>query len=64
MKHYAYHNMSRRAKLSTKYTFQTLAQLSENFIFIYLGVSLFTLVDLVYKPMFIVVTTVSNASPA
>ena len=60
LKHYAYLNMSPRAKLTVKYTFKTLAQLSENFIFIYLGVSLFTVVDLVYKPVFIMVTAVSN----
>ncbi|KAI5309533.1 monovalent cation:H+ antiporter, CPA1 (nhx1), partial [Ascosphaera atra] len=36
LKHYAYYNMSRRTQLSTKYLFQVLAQLSENFIFIYL----------------------------
>ena len=34
-------------------------QLSENFIFIYLGLSLFTMEELVYKPMFIIVTGVS-----
>lgn len=59
LKHYAYFNMSRRTQLSTKYIFQLLAQLAENFIFIYLGLSLFTEVDLVYKPMFILVTTIA-----
>ncbi|ODQ54479.1 sodium/hydrogen exchanger [Saitoella complicata NRRL Y-17804] len=59
LKHYAYYNMSRRTQLSTKYLFQVLAQLSENFIFIYLGLSLFTEVDLVYRPVFIVVTTLA-----
>lgn len=56
LKHYAYHNMSRRTQRATKYTFQTLASLSENFIFIYLGLSLFTQEGLVFKPLFIVVT--------
>ena len=42
LKHYAYHTMSRRTQRTTKYIFSTLAQLSENFIFIYLGLSLFT----------------------
>ncbi|MBE7181080.1 MAG: cation:proton antiporter, partial [Terriglobus roseus] len=42
MKHYAYHNMSRRTQLTTKFVFQVMAQLTENFIFIYLGLSLFT----------------------
>ncbi len=56
MKHYAYHNMSRRTQLTTKFIFQILAQLAENFIFIYLGLSLFTERNLEYKPLFILVT--------
>ncbi len=48
--------MSRRTQLTTKYLFQVLAQLSENFIFIYLGLSLFTETDLSFKPLFILVT--------
>jgi solute carrier family 9 (sodium/hydrogen exchanger), member 6/7 len=63
LKHYAYHNMSRRTRLSTKYLFQVLAQLSENFIFIYLGLSLFTMTELVFKPTIIVITTVSHLCP-
>lgn len=59
LKHYAYYNMSRRTQISTKYIFQLLARLSENFIFVYLGLALFTEVELVYKPMFIIVTTIS-----
>lgn len=59
LKHYAYDNMSLRTKRATKYLFQILSQLSENFIFIYLGVNLFTQTDLDYKPFFIVMTTVS-----
>ncbi|KAF2719603.1 sodium/hydrogen exchanger [Polychaeton citri CBS 116435] len=56
MKHYAYHNMSRRTQLTTKFIFSSLAQLSENFIFIYLGLALFTDAELEYKPLFILVT--------
>jgi sodium/hydrogen exchanger-like protein 6/7 len=56
LKHYAYHNMSRRTQLSTKFVFQVTAQLSENFIFIYLGLSLFTDDKLEYKPLFILIT--------
>ncbi|CAK7264811.1 monovalent cation:H+ antiporter, CPA1 (nhx1) [Sporothrix epigloea] len=56
LKHYAYFNMSRRTQLTTKYFFQVLAQLSENFIFIYLGLSLFTENDLQYQPLLIIVT--------
>jgi sodium/hydrogen exchanger-like protein 6/7 len=48
--------MSRRTQLTTKYLFQVLAQLSENFIFIYLGLSLFTEQNLQFKPLFIIVT--------
>ncbi|KAM7222381.1 Endosomal/prevacuolar sodium/hydrogen exchanger [Rhypophila decipiens] len=59
LKHYAYFNMSRRTQLTTKYLFQVLAQLSENFIFIYLGLSLFTEKDLVYQPLFIIVTVLA-----
>ncbi|KIW00813.1 sodium/hydrogen exchanger 3 [Verruconis gallopava] len=58
MKHYAYHNMSRRTQLTTKFIFQVMAQLSENFIFIYLGLSLFTETTLIFKPLFILITVV------
>lgn len=65
LKHYAYHTMSRRTQRTTKYIFSTLAQLSENFIFIYLGLSLFTSppsstkVTNYVKPLFITITTVA-----
>ena len=55
MKHYAYYNMSRRTQLTTKYLFQVMAQLSENFIFIYLGLDLFAESNLQFKPLFILV---------
>jgi solute carrier family 9 (sodium/hydrogen exchanger), member 6/7 len=51
--------MSRRTQLTTKYIFQVLAQLSENFIFIYLGLSLFTEKDLEYNPILIIVTVIA-----
>jgi sodium/hydrogen exchanger-like protein 6/7 len=50
--------MSRRTQLTTKYLFQVMAQLSENFIFIYLGLDLFTETDLQFKPLFILVAVV------
>ncbi|KAJ7457001.1 sodium/hydrogen exchanger [Mycena latifolia] len=65
LKHYAYHTMSRRTQRSSKAIFSTLAQLSENFIFIYLGMSLFTSaptsekVTSYVKPLFITITTVA-----
>jgi sodium/hydrogen exchanger-like protein 6/7 len=48
--------MSRRTQLSTKFVFQVTSQISENFIFIYLGLSLFTDDKLEYKPLFILIT--------
>ncbi|KAH8702573.1 sodium/hydrogen exchanger 3 [Talaromyces proteolyticus] len=58
LKHYAYYNMSRRTQLTTKYLFQVMSQLSENFIFIYLGLDLFVETDLQFKPLFIIVAVV------
>ncbi|KZS95680.1 sodium/hydrogen exchanger [Sistotremastrum niveocremeum HHB9708] len=64
LKHYAYHTMSRRTQRTTKYIFAILAQLSENFIFIYLGLSLFTSapsdssVGSYFKPLFVTIVTV------
>ena len=58
LKHYAYYNMSRRSQLTTKYIFQVLAQLSENFIFIYLGITLFTGKGLYFNPLFILIATI------
>ncbi|OKL62131.1 hypothetical protein UA08_02788 [Talaromyces atroroseus] len=58
LKHYAYYNMSRRTQLTTKYLFQVMSQLSENFIFIYLGLDLFVESDLQFKPLFIIVAVV------
>lgn len=51
--------MSRRTQRTTKYMFGVLAQLSENFIFIYLGLNLFTQDVQVFKPLFILVSAVS-----
>ncbi|KAH6664326.1 mitochondrial sodium/hydrogen exchanger [Plectosphaerella plurivora] len=59
LKHYAYFNMSRQTQLTTKYIFQTLAQLSENFIFIYLGLALFTDNALQFRPLLIIVTVLA-----
>lgn len=59
LKHYAYHTMSRRTQRTTKYLFAVLAQLSENFIFIYLGLNLFTQEFAVFKPLFILISVVS-----
>ncbi|KAH6605153.1 cpa1 family monovalent cation:h+ antiporter [Trichoderma cornu-damae] len=56
LKHYAYFNMSRRTQLTTKFVFQIMSQLSENFIFIYLGLALFTDNALQFEPPLIIVT--------
>ncbi|KAK9462088.1 Sodium/hydrogen exchanger family-domain-containing protein [Lipomyces oligophaga] len=56
LKHYAFYSMSKQTQMAIKLMFETLAHLSENFIFIYLGLSLFTEVELVYKPVLIIVT--------
>lgn len=56
LKHYAHHNMSDKTKGTTRAIFHTLASLSENFIFIYLGLSLFTGDQLYYLPLLILVT--------
>ena len=50
--------MSRRTQLTTKFVFQVLAQLTENFIFIYLGLTLFTEGKLDFKPLFILITVI------
>jgi len=65
LKHYAYHTMSRKTQRASKSLFSVLAQLSENFIFIYLGMALFTSaptsepVFSYVKPLFILITTVA-----
>ncbi|KAI8927559.1 Sodium/hydrogen exchanger family-domain-containing protein [Entophlyctis helioformis] len=53
LKHYAYDNMSLRGRRTTKYMFRVLSQMSENFVFIYLGVTLFTKTDEVFYPALI-----------
>ncbi|ORX37245.1 Sodium/hydrogen exchanger family-domain-containing protein [Kockovaella imperatae] len=59
LKHYAYHTMSRRTQRTTKYMFAVLAQLSENFIFIYLGLNLLIQDTQEFKPLFILVSTIA-----
>jgi sodium/hydrogen exchanger-like protein 6/7 len=50
--------MSVKTQKTTKYMFAVMSQLSENFIFIYLGLNLFTQDAQVFKPLFIIVTAV------
>ncbi|RKO96977.1 hypothetical protein CXG81DRAFT_12337, partial [Caulochytrium protostelioides] len=56
LRHYAYDNMSRRTRRTTKYMFRVLSQLSENFIFIYLGLTVFVERTAVYLPLLILWT--------
>ncbi|KAL1920646.1 uncharacterized protein VTP21DRAFT_1023 [Calcarisporiella thermophila] len=58
LKHYATENMSLRTRRTIEYTFQILAQMAENFVFIYLGLTLFTQSDLDFKPLFSIFTFV------
>lgn len=57
--------MSHKTQRATKYIFSILARLSENFIFIYLGIALFTSapttepVTSYVKPLFITISTVA-----
>lgn len=51
--------MSRRTQLTTKFIFQVMSQLSENFIFIYLGLALFTDNALQFQPPLIIITILS-----
>jgi len=53
MAHYAYENLSIKSQNTTKYTFQLLAFLSENFIFIYLGITIFTRDGYLFDPLLI-----------
>lgn len=65
LKHYAYHTMSRKTQRASKSLFSVLAQLSENFIFIYLGMALFTSAPVsepvfsYVKPLFILITAIA-----
>lgn len=56
LRHYAYDNLSPKSQRSTKYMFGILAQLSENFIFIYLGVTLATKEGETYSAILIICT--------
>jgi len=61
LKHYARENMSLVSRKTTKYMFRVLSQLSENFIFIYLGIALFTKSDGSFFPGLILYTIVNSS---
>lgn len=52
--HYTYQNLSDESKVRTKQLFELLNFLAENFIFSYMGVSMFTFEHHQFKPIFIV----------
>ncbi|KAL7746974.1 monovalent cation:H+ antiporter, CPA1 (nhx1) [Sorochytrium milnesiophthora] len=56
LKHYGFDNMSLQARQTTTYLFGVLSQLSENFIFIYLGITLFTQTEDGFHAMMILST--------
>ncbi|KAK0148911.1 Sodium/hydrogen exchanger 6 [Merluccius polli] len=52
--HYTYNNLSPESQNRTKQLFELLNFLAENFIFSYMGLTLFTFQNHVFNPMFIV----------
>ncbi|KAJ2664153.1 monovalent cation:H+ antiporter, CPA1 (nhx1) [Coemansia sp. RSA 1200] len=60
MRQYAYKSLSKKSKRATRYIFHLLSGLAENFVFIYLGISLFTSTELRFRPVFIIFVMVST----
>ena len=57
--HYTYNNLSKESQQSTKNFFDMLNFLSENFIFSYIGVSMFTFPKHHFEPIYIVASFVA-----
>ncbi|KAJ2806725.1 monovalent cation:H+ antiporter, CPA1 (nhx1), partial [Coemansia guatemalensis] len=60
MRQYAYKSLSVKSKRTTRYLFHLLSGLAENFVFIYLGISLFTSEDVLFRPVFIIYVMIAT----
>lgn len=60
MRQYAYKSLSIKSKRATRYLFHLLSGLAENFVFIYLGISLFTSSDMKFRPVFIIFVMIAT----
>ncbi|KAJ2357452.1 monovalent cation:H+ antiporter, CPA1 (nhx1) [Coemansia sp. RSA 2618] len=60
MRQYAYRSLSAKSRRTTRYLFHLLSGLAENFVFIYLGISLFTAPDMRFRPVFIVFVAIAT----
>ncbi|KAJ1674636.1 monovalent cation:H+ antiporter, CPA1 (nhx1) [Spiromyces aspiralis] len=60
LRRYAYRSLSVRSQRTARYLFRILASMSENFIFVYLGISLFTASETVVRPVFILYVMIST----
>ncbi|KAJ1836535.1 monovalent cation:H+ antiporter, CPA1 (nhx1) [Coemansia sp. RSA 2711] len=60
VRQYAYKSLSVRSQRATRYLFHLLSGLAENFVFIYLGISLFTSTESEFRPVFVVYVMVAT----
>lgn len=57
--HYTYNNLSVESKLRTKQLFELMNFLAENFVFLYIGVAVFTFHSQKWNPLFILAALIS-----
>lgn len=55
MAHYAWHNVSEQAQSSSRLVASTMSQISEGFVFVYLGLNVFTYSEFLWAPGFIAI---------